>query len=808
MALIELLSSFTENLRVLVAQDRSRNSSGLTRRSVEYIESLELEFLNKLQLAIITYNSNSKPRTIKNMVICINRRKALFNLFERVEDNFSQEVRELNLQKRKLWQDFENRCIQEVQSEPGYANLSRAEILKTKTDFSAVYANTTLVSFGFKDRPNDKDKCFQFIINEFESILAKIAADKNALNHQLFVNTINQFLRYANQKETKRIDKALIEELRKIYQVHFDAYLGTAFCFTANQYDLLGTEDDVNFLLIRLAWTLLTWGCLGSEDTFYSFLLPPIKNTKDSLAQESLIRQPLSYYVIGGPENEILISLFNSEENYWHTKVFSNTETVPRSLFNLNEIQRMAYSDKRFRVHYKKLRVRVDDDPPISLVTLEKLRHLVDNAFYPSGLADQSMPEEVFIADCAWDGFITSLQELDFDERARLFAQNIVLFGQILNFKDLLNKVMGIDFSLDGQIVLRDQSIGNKECLAVTGQYLAVLVLKYSGIAYQFSPRIEAQWESLVRTREEYKQGIRPFKTCYDFAFINEAHAIRALKLIYVAVFHMKSPGIFNWVEFSSLYDDLKKALADSDFSNANFLYSQLLIELMRNWVYASAEQKLKWGDVPANYQKLDEFLIVQAEAAVLNSDSLVYELIQMILSKTRRNHSLNSCVDAMVERYLDDPLDKVIEINLVLAKFVNNPELYQQVKTYLSSKPWTGDLILVYAAIKEWLVHRITAMIMPAIRPASSYCSSIFGNSHIDSTYKEVEELLFEKNSLDQDLKAESLYEQLSEKYHIVNNPEREKTLKLMEQFKDVVQKLPPEGVRLRFVSHRSPTV
>lgn len=273
-------------------------------------------------------------------------------------------------------------------------------------------------------------------------------------------NAIDDFLDYLDSRlsdtTTTPLNSEILNELAKLYEYRWQIVAGKARDYTR---DL----ESENKHWLGLVNQLIEEDLISARPSnncrwhFINFLMPTVTNYKCAITLEYFCEIPLNQCILS-EDKSALIPLSPMFDFFKNNQIFAFvSETGKRSLTSteMSRFQYAYYIDKNSKKKnywekfideiYPVLSIKTE---PISLLTLEKLRLLIEGSCFKEGFVGEYSNLQNNRARQVYDEFRDYLSELSDDEREQLFSQRIIDFSCAETFGELWQKAVKNKFCI------------------------------------------------------------------------------------------------------------------------------------------------------------------------------------------------------------------------------------------------------------------------------------------------------------------------------------------------------------------------
>lgn len=362
-------------------------------------------------------------------------------------------------------------------------------------------------------------------------------------------------------ESTDVIKESQINELKKIYGLRWQLIMD-------------GPEDYLRIDPRNDPWIFLARMLAGAaliEPDYYRLLIPSLSHSTDSVSGEPLTLYPLSNYVLSECGKK-LICLPVCVSQHEACGTFYNCANTKPKVLTPKEIQRLKFADNRFWDYYQRL-TKPYTDPVISRKTVKKLKTLVNDSLFDSGLAygNNYSNEQMISTTHAYDKFFEYAGTLSEDEWLNLSQQRIFYKESQKTFGEVMNDV---------------QRLGR--CSALSGLFFAKLVVDYDPLI-----KFSAEIESKININEMRMCSAR--KT-YSDPQISQEEAQRRLLIMMVSLIQHKFSNFFFSGDIISLwnyenkvtstgkriFDEIMPVIINDNYKHAQHTYSRIMKTIIK----------------------------------------------------------------------------------------------------------------------------------------------------------------------------------------------------------------------------------
>lgn len=483
------------------------------------------------------------------------------------------------------------------------------------------------------------------------------------------------------------ISSEMIEQLKEIYRLRWDAIIDTELDYTRLQ-----SKD--NQIWIGLAQQLVAAGFI--ESNYYRFLMPTLRHQNETATGEPLTYYPLSHYILSD-NNEQLILLDDCVSQHKANGTFYSWKDNVAQPLSIKEISRMQYAASTFLSLYQRISSNVVI-PSISLNTIHLLKQLLAKILHAKGLYSGRYYSDREMAQTA-EELVKFDQALDQNEREKLHQQIIIHEGKKKTFAEVW------------------QGIENDECITLLGKYLLQLLMNYAPYM-TFSSEFEAEFN--IKDMREQGTGL----VFSDYESLNKDQVEQACQLIFISImtysfqmFPLCGKDLEFWDCKNTVNEEARKIFLllspmfqSGDFSKARLVYAQIMEGIIKQGMEKhSLLNRLKTLD------KTNRWLISLRDGTILGYSYKVYE-VEHLLQFALRLHYKNSIpcdklIDELLRTELQETshLNRKMRANILFLQYLNSlpNELMQDLLQQITAQDWTCQKEAVYRQCRKYLLQK-----------------------------------------------------------------------------------------------------
>ena len=492
-----------------------------------------------------------------------------------------------------------------------------------------------------------------FALDDLKSMLLLLSADSNGTIKESLLILIEKL------QDKSEIDGEVLSLLQDIYESRWHIVKGS-------DEDYTRLQGGVSKSWIKLAQILS--GARLIPENYYRYLMTTLTEDNDPVQKGPTFDYPLSHFILSS-DNERLIYLENSLQQFIRTGVFLNCNTIPPVPYDMAEIELIKFAHPRYHKYIKFAQGGVESDPAISRDTVLAVYELVNNSFFPDGLWKKAISEdEVLLAENAYKVFGAFLDRLDEDERDRLFAQRIILGDKTVNFLFQLKRVE------------------EWECIAGCSKYFAKLVMDYNP-SLRFRDEIEAK----VAIDDMRANSA---KKVFSDLIIDDTEAKR--RILVLAADLMCHVGGFNFSLFAKvakiwdcsntmvdssmkIFDMIMPLVNSSDFKHARHTYAMIL-EMVVNPSLRNLEESLlarftTFSDTWRWLSSIKDSTLFIKDGSWFDPKKLIIHLVAFQQANVEFEPILSDFIVEFIRTYAQPQTDilKEVRINVKFKQFLNS---------------------------------------------------------------------------------------------------------------------------------------
>jgi len=491
-----------------------------------------------------------------------------------------------------------------------------------------------------------------FTLDNLKSMLLLLSADSSGTIKESLLLLIDKL------REKSEIDGEVLSLLQDIYESRWHIVKGS-------DKDYTRLQGGVSKSWIKLAQVLS--GSRLIPENYYRYLMTTLIEDNDPVQKGPTFDYPLSHFILSS-DNERLIYLENSLQQFIRTGVFLNCNTIPPVPYDMTEIGLINFAHPRYHKYIKFAQGGVEIDPAISRDTVLAVYELVNKSFFPDGLWKKAISdEEVLVAEDAYKVFASFLDKLDEDERERLFAQRITIGDKTVNFLFQLKRVE------------------EWECIAGCTKYFAKLVMDYYP-----SLRFRDEIETKVAIDEMRTNSA---KKVFSDLIIDDTEAKR--RILVLAVDLMCHAGGFNFALFAKeakiwdcsntmvdssmkIFDIIMPLVNSSNFKHARHTYAMIL-ELVVNPTLRNLEESLyarftTFSDTWRWLSSIKDSSLFIKDESWFDPKKLIIHLVAFQQDNAEFEPLLSDFIVEFIRTYAQPQTDilKELRVNVKFKQFLN----------------------------------------------------------------------------------------------------------------------------------------